>query len=91
MGPCVFDPDAAALAVPARRRPRCPTAQEERAPQPRAYRRGAGSPKSSLARRRAGWDAGSAGPLCRDACVPGCMGWGAEHEWMGRWVDGWKD
>lgn len=30
MGSCVLDPDAAALAVPARRRPGCLTAQEER-------------------------------------------------------------
>lgn len=82
MGPCVFDPDAAALAVPARRRPGCPTVQEERAPQPRAYRRDAGSPLSSRARRHAGWDAGSAGSLCGDACVHGCMGGG------GAWMDG---
>lgn len=86
MGPCVFDPDAAALAVPARRRPGCPTVQEERAPQPRAYRRDAGSPLSSRARRHAGWDAGSAGSLCGDACVHGCMG-GGGHGWMGRQME----
>lgn len=79
MGPCVFDLDAAALAVPARRRPGCPTAQEERAPQPLAYRRGAGSLSSNRARRHAGWDVGSAGPLCGGARVHGCRGWRGGH------------